>query len=478
MKKAVVCLWNFMLQPKRAVIFLTVLAIASGIFWSHNSWGQPPDGDGVLYNKMAENFLATHQLSLEEEGGFTISQVSQVVEPLYSFFLAGIYQIFGRGNFDAVRVVQVFLFALTVLIIYILTLDLAGKTVAFFVSVFLIFCFPLAELTGHFFREVFFTFLVVLLVLALYKSQETTAYFWFFLAGIMLAIASLLNGVILYFIFFALACYLMLYGRGFVRREKILKLLLFCLPLLSVMIFWHFASQWLGAGSLTEKSGLVLERKVEMMQDVRGGQYYKNLVGQVFGYYFVDAPDFDYTKFLEPHRSAEKFLEMAINNYQPSEISRIFFREDAIYILKNPGSFLAITLLDFLQFNNPMFINPVNFNVGPMQNLFIMGTHPEIPPAGKVAILIILRLFYWMFVWFVIYGLVKAVREWRKFIWILLIILYFNLVYSAVFGLPRYAIPIYPFYILLFVMGATTAWNKYAGYNAKKCELICEICER
>jgi hypothetical protein len=152
---------------------------------------------------------------------------------------------------------------------------------------------------------------------------------------------------------------------------------------------------------------------------------------------------------------------MVAQNYQPQKINDIIFKESSAFITAHPFRFLSVSFLDFLQFNNPMFINPGNFNVGPMQNLFIDGTHPEIPGYLKIFILLILRIFYWLFLGFVIWGLISAFKDWKKFGWLILMVFYFNFVYSAVYGLPRYAIPIYPFYILLFVIGCYSFFKKY-----------------
>ncbi|MBU1255901.1 hypothetical protein KKH35_03455, partial [Patescibacteria group bacterium] len=56
--------------------------------------------------------------------------------------------------------------------------------------------------------------------------------------------------------------------------------------------------------------------------------------------------------------------------------------------------------------------------------------------------------------YFVIYGGIKMIKkDILKFSWFISIILYFNIIHSLLFAIPRYALPIWPFYIILFVYG-------------------------
>jgi hypothetical protein len=84
----------------------------------------------------------------------------------------------------------------------------------------------------------------------------------------------------------------------------------------------------------------------------------------------------------------------------------------------------------------------------------------------KAVIILGVRFVWFAFLFFVIYGFVKNLKNWGKIGWIFSIIIYFNLAYSAVHAIPRYALPIYPFYIILTVVGATYFYNRYAKKQA------------
>ena len=129
-------------------------------------------------------------------------------------------------------------------------------------------------------------------------------------------------------------------------------------------------------------------------------------------------------------------------------------------IIGSPLRYFTISFLDFLQFNGLMLPNPETFEPSPGQNLFIKNSHAGIPAVIKIIILLGIRAAYWLFFGFMIYGLIMGAKNWKKFCWPILIILYFNFAYAATFGIPRYSIPIYPFYIIFFVYGTNIFFGR------------------
>jgi len=99
-----------------------------------------------------------------------------------------------------------------------------------------------------------------------------------------------------------------------------------------------------------------------------------------------------------------------------------------------------------------MLPNLATFDVSRAQNLFV-GTHLELNSSTKTIFILSIRFVWLIFFFFVVYGAMKIIKNWSKFGWLILIIVYFNLVYSLLFAIPRYALPIYPFYIILSAHG-------------------------
>jgi len=88
----------------KIVVFLFFIALISGFFWNQKMFSQPIGSDQIYYDGIASDIL--------NHGRFTFEGQDVFIEPFYPLFLAGIYAIFGH-NYDAVRIIQIILFALT-----------------------------------------------------------------------------------------------------------------------------------------------------------------------------------------------------------------------------------------------------------------------------------------------------------------------------------------------------------------------------
>ena len=97
----------------KIILLIFFIAFLSGCFWSSKTLGQPliPGGDEELYDRVALNILKDGDFSRNVGGVITEPQ------PLYPLFLAGIFSVFGH-NWDAVRVIQIILFASIAVIIF------------------------------------------------------------------------------------------------------------------------------------------------------------------------------------------------------------------------------------------------------------------------------------------------------------------------------------------------------------------------
>lgn len=461
----------FLANSRFKIIFILILvATISGLFWSWGDFGSalptPESGDASFYNRLAVDIL---------EGRSRQSYQQEVtrapIGPAYPYFLAGIYLIFGK-SYDAVIFVQLLFYCLTILLVYFIAKEVVEEKLALGTAVLTVFCYQLAEWAGVLNRTMLFIFFVILLIYCLYRALNVMRMHWFVFAAVAYWLALLTNEIVRFFPLFVVLGFLIAFGKSlFVRRVFAKVAVFFVLTIILPVIFLTYGN--VQQDSFNSIGSVFIARKAQLIREA-SGQYLDHFVGLTLGYYFTERvnPDVKYKLFLDDIKAANEFAVMRERGYDYNQIAPKMFNDNIYFLLRNPHKIIAVSFLDFLQFNGPMIFNPATLNIGAMQNLFIKGTHPEIPPAGKVAILIILRLFYWTFFGFVIYGMAKAVREWRKFIWILLIILYFNLVYSAVYGLARYAIPIYPFYILLFVVGVSEFWRKH---NAKRTRLSATV---
>lgn len=420
-------------------------------------------GDDYFYNYAAQNILAKGSLFNNK------NEAVVAADAFYPLFIAGLYKIFGvtnydfgPANFDAIRIAQIILFALTAVLVYgIAKLILNNEKLAVAAGFLLAILFPLAGFTIRVIREPLMTFLMALSVWLLIKAQQTSKLRWFALSGLSVGMMAITNSIAQPFFLFVILGFILIFGRDILTKIKLLKIGLFlvCFLVLTLSILYRF--HWEKGADPLESKAAVLDRKAEMIQVMRGETYFRNLGGLLFGYYFFEKEGFDVQAFLNVRGTVAKLTLLGDGGYDQQEQSKILASDSFNYIIGHIHGYFAVTLLDFLQYNGPMLPNPASFDPAPAQNLFVSGSHPGIPTPLKIIILLILRIIYWLFFGLVIYGIIKALKDWRRYIWLILIVFYYNLTYSAIFGIPRYSVPIYSFYIIFFVLGLITVYEKF-----------------
>lgn len=440
-------------SKNKFLIFLILLAVASGLFWGF-SFSKVPEfevsgsGEALGYDQAARKILK------EGIGSSYFRQSISSDRPLYPIFLAGIYKIFGR-NHTVVTFVQVLLFILIVVLVYKIGQMIFSEKIARWSAALTAFCYSIASFAGLVFREVLFTFLVVLMIYVLYKAYIRFKKSWFFAAGAIGGLAFLTNAIVQLFFLAALVNFFIVcrqHGFG-----KILpRTLLFLLGL--GLILWP----WMAGGYLSfggaGLEGLLLRQRVEKMEAIEG-KYLQHFVGNALGDFFAYKwfPGYNPREVRHGIETWEKYGQWVDEDKDLTELNKIFLAEAKDKIWR-PWLFLQQTSIDFLKFNTPMTPNVH------MQSMFV-GTHPELPDWLKAAIIIFIRLVYFVFFILILYAILKTLRHWSKISWLFLIILYFNGAFSLINAIARNSVPIYPFYIMFFMVGSFMIYNKIKHQN-------------
>lgn len=437
----------------KVLLFLFFLAIASGLFWGWGNFGKDPvqiGGDEEYYNRLALEYVNYGQFV-----SYRTDLARAPVDPLYPLFIAEVYRAFSI-RYDFVRVIQLLFFSFTVLLIYFLARKIIGTRAGIVAAALSALYYPLAAFTTRFNKEVLFTFLLVLLVYSLQEAFRTEKIYWFVFAAVSFFLVYLINSIILFFPFFVILGYFLIVGRSFFTRQKILRIAVFFI--LSIIgPGYVFFSQRLLSEAKGVSGGVFLDRKIaivkELDSDLAG--YLNHLLGLTIGYYFAEKinPQINYELFFDYFPAAEKFKEARERGKSYKEFADNLNKEIAREIKAHWLGFFVVSFYDFLQFNGPIMPNRIISSGGPMQNMFIYNTHPEISGFLKIIILLGLRLIYWLFFGLVFYGIIKTRKQWKNYLVIYLLVIYFNAVFSVLCGLPRYAMPIYPFYIIFAVAG-------------------------
>ncbi|NSW91757.1 MAG: glycosyltransferase family 39 protein [Firmicutes bacterium] len=165
-------------------------------------------------------------VALAKKGIFVFHEYNEptvFVTPVYPFFLAGIFKIFGYGfvGFQTARIIQAVLSSITIALVFLTAKRLFNRKVAL-ISAFLVsFYFPNIVTTGYFLTETLFTTLLMLLVYLSLRFAESLKAIDFALLGTVWAITTLCRPTIaLYPIILFL--YLSIHWR--VNITKVIKL--------------------------------------------------------------------------------------------------------------------------------------------------------------------------------------------------------------------------------------------------------------
>jgi len=421
---------------KKIIILIFSIALISGFFWNQKMFGQPIGSDQVLYDSAAQN--------LQQEAG---------IEPLYPLFLAGIYGVFGH-NYDAVRIIQIFLFALTAVFVYLLAEKIFNQKIAVISGIITALFYGLANQASNITTETLFIFLIVLLAYALFKGR-------FAVSGIVLGLATLTRGIIQFFaILIALNIIIVFYKKTSLKNT-FLKAGVFLVGFLIILIPWQIKIRSNNV-LVAPRGGEILSVRAELMENLYHN-YPAHLIGHLFGYYFSQKvyPDISSTVFRETPKTKQVISDLLKSGRCYGETDKILLKEAKIKILAAPHKYVLMSVLDFISFNSPIIPRGSLWqNTLTIHPMFAEGRQPNIPEWAKTVIILDIRLVWFAFLFLVIYGLIKNLKKWDKIGWLFLIIIYFNLAYSAVHAIPRYALPIYPFYVILAVVGISILWEK------------------
>ena len=434
---------------------LFIIALGSGFFWNQKIFNKPISSDQVIYDGVASDILS--------KGTFTYEGQETASEPAYPYFLAGIYKIFGH-NFNAVRVIQIILFAFTVLLVFSLAQPLTGTLVALGAALLTSVFYPLANQAGLLLQETLFTFLVVSLVFALSKARHDRLQ-WYFGSGIILGLATLTKGSIEFFFIFVVGYMFWIYRKKIPLKQIFKRIGIFLIGFIIIVGPWLAREKFMGGNlGVAPRGGSTLLILTEVTEHL-SQNYLGNFIGFFFGYYIAQKfyPDIDPVAFRDFSATQKRIADLTQKGTSLREMDGLFLKEAKDYIIYNPQKYAYMAVLNFINLNSPIVIKgPLWQNVTAIHPMFADGRHPGLPEIVKAGIALGVRL-----VWFVLFFLVGYCIwiNWKnldKFGWIILLVAYLNIFYSLVWTVPRYALPMYPLYFILAVVGFSHLWGRYS----------------
>ena len=168
----------------------------------------------------------------------------------------------------------------------------------------------------------------------------------------------------------------------------------------------------------------------------------------------------EYFLFKEDHRVHAEYAELVKQGKDSLEIDRIMREKAFLKIKAHPVKYIIQTPIELLRMASFMYIPMLNdHNIidrfkDAKNGLIILSVVRGI---YKFTSFIILALFF-ISVFF-------RKIQWRKEFILLALIVYVNIIYSILYGYPRYSVPLIPFYFIFAVSSAMSIFKKKAFFG-------------
>jgi hypothetical protein len=133
-------------------------------------------------------------------------------------------------------------------------------------------------------------------------------------------------------------------------------------------------------------------------------------------------------------------------------------KEEAIQKIKErPIKFFLLGFVNLFRLNSP-----VNYGGQEIMHTFV-GSHDNLSPLAKTAIIIFIRLLWYAFLALVIFGIIRHAKDWRMWGLVALIVIYYNVMYAFLTHAEvRYILTAIPFYLIFFTDSIRFLYETYS----------------
>lgn len=431
----------------RTIVVIFILGlIVPGVFALFFSY--PVSGpDSVQYDRLGINLSQGHGFSLEDSSPFTRTMFR---EPGYPVFLAFIYTIFGHKIWVAVFI-QIVLHALTAVITYLTAKEIFSERIAA-VSGVVVALFPtLANMAGYILSETFFTFLLSLAMYIFLKCIKIEKLSWFMILGVIMG-AAILTKVVTLFLPIALAGMILLIFMD--KHKKLFKIIaylaIFITITYSITAFWLVRNKNnFNVVALTLRGGEALWSRAEKLDDsprelaatalysvseALGHKIFPDVTDKPERYLFKD---FDRAEELRRQHKKDGLTDIQVEN---------IFKTEAIDKIKaRPLAYIGYTFIEGIKMTAFTYIPFLNESKVQKSFKGLRGGSiilSAVKGADRLIAYILILGFF-----------IAIMRNWPladRWWPLALVVIYFNVIYSMLDAIGRYAIPLIPFYCIFF----------------------------
>lgn len=422
--------------------WISLAAFSMGLIFFSVTKPELSGKDDSQYDILAWNLVSGNGYSLDASPPY---RPSNLREPGYVFFLFLVYRFLGH-NIKAVYFIQMFLFSITCILIFLIAREAFNIQVAKYSAFLTSFCPTLANYTILLYSEIFFIFILVCTIFSLINAKNSNSTIWFLFSGILSGLLVLCKAIMLFFTI-PLGLYL------YLNRKDLKKIILFFLISLLIIMPWFLRNyhtfRTFNLANRGEMNLLIRANKVDYsFQKIKASIIYS--ISEYLGYKFF--PDTSITSrdflLMEDYRVYDRHKELLEEGKSEREIGQILKKEALIKIKAHPLKYLIQTPIEFFKLTTFMHL-PLLYEKN------IVDGFRKLP--NGLIILSALRGIYKLSSFFilllVLIGIFGRREHLRRCLIVILLILYINIIYSLLNGFSRYSLPLIPFYLMFATVG-------------------------
>ena len=217
----------------KPIIFIILISLFGSLAYSFY-FQITPQVDARGYDSAALNIVNGYGYRETADGDLVFDQAIGRIGPLYQYFLAGHYYLFGH-RFEPVWISQAILHALTVLLVYLICLLIfknaeRKKDISLLAAAIIGFYPDLVEISAMLMMETFYLFWFMLAVYLFFRFFDKISFWTAVLSGLVFGLATLTRPPVLFLIPAVLFCYF--------TQKKRLAAGAFILTLVLVFVPW------------------------------------------------------------------------------------------------------------------------------------------------------------------------------------------------------------------------------------------------
>lgn len=415
--------------PRALLAILCCGALLRVLLWI---WFAPLTPE--IHDEQAHVTLATN-IVLHGEYSFSPGVPTSLRPPLYPAFVAGVFEIFGVNNFQAVRMIQAAMSLVTVIIVFRLGRDLMSERAGLWAAGMMCFYPTFLGFNNLILSEVLFTLLLVGGVYSLSVGLSRRSYRALAIAGVLLGLGALTRSILYPFAPF-LALFLIAVWHGN-PIKRILAALAFAVPFAVVLTPWAIRNTQL--------------QDTLIPVDCMGGRNF--MMG-----------NYEYTPLYRSWdaisiRGEHEWIHVLktnrpeVSTVSQGNLDKIALSEGVRFVRENPSLTAQRDLIKFFDFwgLERELVAGANF-----------GYFGSIP---KWIVLVIALAICGVYSAVLFAGTFGAARhpfvDWRMHALMLLIIAFFCAIHSVIFAHSRYHLPIMPF-VMLYAAAFMTRTGRFS----------------